>query len=156
MTATTIQQLATDCGKYLVRHPEFKSEDHPNAKRLVLADECPQWFSDLVYKAHGDKLPNDWSFEFVEDAVMHLQDTDDIDSPPDLDSLYPYTADRLSWLSSHLDRPSYCDDAQSEWGVVGNVLELIAGGMSYELEEVYSIIRDGLLERLEQTATDEE
>jgi hypothetical protein len=71
---------------------------------LLPADGAPQWFTDLCHHAHANMMPNDWRFEFVQDVLNALEDGADEDRL-DLDALYPYTADRLDWLASHLDRP---------------------------------------------------
>lgn len=64
------------------------------------------------------------------------------DECSDVDSLYPYTADRLRWLASSLDRPTYCDDAMGEYGCdFKDTNTLIALGMQYEMEQVYGTVR---------------
>jgi hypothetical protein len=77
---------------------------------LLPADGAPEWFTELCHHAHGSMMPDDWRYEFIQDALHALQDGADEDGI-DLDTLYPYTADRLDWLASHLDRPGYCDEA---------------------------------------------
>src|SRR5437868_4193033 len=63
----------------------------------------------------------------------------------DLDALYPYTADRLSWLASHLDRPGYCDEAAADaGGPPGEILAFVAWGMDRELREVFGLVRSKL------------
>ena len=65
----------------------------------------------------------------------------------DLDALYPYTADRLAWLSSHLDRPGYCDEAAADaGGPPADILALVAWGMDRELREVFDLVRAKLEE----------
>ena len=69
----------------------------------------------------------------------------------DLDALYPYTADRLAWLSSHLDRPGYCDEAAEDaGGPPGDILAFVAWGMARELREVFALVRSKLEEIAEE------
>lgn len=109
---------------------------------------APEWVKEMPIKCHGDLTSNDWSYWFIQDALSHLADDlnpddDPTDSFPDLDSLYPYTGDRLNWLASHLDRPGYCDEAAEEYDVDGKygnrcaMTDRIGYGMMWELHRVY-------------------
>jgi hypothetical protein len=54
----------------------------------------------------------------------------------------PYTAGRLDWLSSHLDRSAYCDEAAVEAdGPAGDILAFVAWGMDCECREVFDLGR---------------
>lgn len=131
----TIEELASECDGYLYRDKE---------RDVVLpAADAPQWFTDLCLDAHGDFMPDDWKYEFIQDALRHIADgqTDEL---PDLDAIYPYTADRLRWIGSNLNRPSYCDEAMEECGKPADTLTLIAWGMQKELEEVHSRVLEFL------------
>jgi hypothetical protein len=69
----------------------------------------------------------------------------------ELDALYPYTADRLDWLASHLDRPGYCDEAAEEVsGPPTDILTFVARGMDRELREVFGLVRSKLEEIAEE------
>jgi hypothetical protein len=128
-----VQRLATEANTYLRR----------DATRDILlpADGAPDWFTDLCHHAHGGMLPDDWRYEFIRDALGALEDGADEDRL-DLDGLYPYGADRLGWLASHLDRPGYCDEAaRDQGGPPADILALVAWGMDRELREVFGLVR---------------
>ena len=138
-----IQELAREASGYLRR----------DAARDILlpADGAPQWFTDLCHHAHGDMMPDDWRYEFIQDALGALEDGAGEDRL-DLDGLYPYTADRLNWLASHLDRPGYCDEAAADaGGPPADILAFVARGMDRELREVFGLVRT----KLEEIAEDE-
>jgi hypothetical protein len=139
-----VARLAAEASKYLVRD---------RARDILLpADGAPQWFTDLCHHAHGLMMPDDWRYEFIQDALHALEDGADEDGI-DLDGLYPYTADRLSWLASNLDRPGYCDEAAADaGGPPGDILAFVAWGMDRELREVFGLVRS----RLEEIAEDED
>src|SRR5262249_20888351 len=119
---------------------------------LVPADDAPEWFTELSHHAHVSMMPDDWRYEFIQDALAALEDGADEDGI-DLDGLYPYTADRLNWLTSHLDPPGYCDEAAEDMGgPPGDILALLAWGMDRELREVFELVRA----RLEEIAEDED
>jgi hypothetical protein len=88
-------------------------------------------------------MPDDWRYEFLQDALSAIEDGADEDRL-DPDAVYPYTSDRLS---SHLDRPGYCDEATADaGGAPAEILTFVAWGMDRELCEVFDIVRS----RLEQ------
>ena len=148
MTPTErVRQLAREANSYLRRDP---------ARDILLpTDGCPRWFTDLCHAAHGSMMPDDWRYEFIQDALSALGDGADEDRL-DLDALYPYTADRLSWLASHLDRPGYCDEAAADaGGPPADILAFVARGMDRELREVFDRVRSELEEMAREEDTEE-
>src|SRR5881394_1069495 len=142
-----VQQLAREANGYLRRDTDRDI--------LLPADGAPPWFTDLCHHAHGSMMPDDWRYEFIQDALNAIEDGADEDRL-DLDALYPYTADRLAWLASHLDRPGYCDAAAEEaGGPPADVLAFVAWGMDRELREVLDLVRSKLEEIAEDDAEDE-
>ena len=136
----TISELAATANRFLVR-------DRERDMVLPTAD-APEWLTDLCRDAHGTMFPDDWRYEFIQDALNALED--DEDAEPDVDSLYPYTADRLKWLASHLDRPGYCDAAVQDMGLTfTDTVTLIGWGMAAELSEVFELVRGFLETRCE-------
>jgi hypothetical protein len=139
-----VQQLAAEASAFLRRDP--------GRDILLPVDDAPGWFTGLCRHAHGPLMPDDWRYEFVQDALGALADGADEDRL-DLDGLYPYTADRLDWLASHLERAGYCDEAAEDaGGPPADILAFVALGMSRELWEVYELVR----ERLEELAEEED
>src|SRR5262249_15387409 len=137
-----IQELAAEANRYLKRDPARDI--------LVPADGAPQWFTELCHHAHGSMMPDDWRYEFIQDALAAIEDGADEDRL-DLDALYPYTADRLNWLASHLERPGYCDEAADDLGQAPKeIMAFVAWGMDRELREVFGLVRY----RLEEIAED--
>jgi hypothetical protein len=142
-----VRQLAAEASRFLRRDP--------HRDFLLPADDAPGWFTDLCHHAHGGMMPDDWRYELIQDALGAIADGADEDRL-DLDTLYPYTADRLAWLASHLDRAGYCDQAAEDaGGPAADILSFVAWGMDRELREVYELVR-GRLEELadEQADTD--
>jgi hypothetical protein len=125
------------------------------AEFLALKDGSPEWMHEAVQAAHGDFLPDDWRYRLiaavVEDVAERLRD----DPAADLDDMRHevidqaipcYTAARLEWLASNLNRVDYCDDAAAE-GMVSEdagIVDRIAAGMAAELEEIFSAVIDVL------------
>ena len=142
-----LMRLAREANTYLKRD---------TARDILLpADAVPQWFTDLCHRAHGGMMPDDWRYEFIQDALGAIEDGAGEDRL-DLDALYPYTADRLSWLASHLDRPGYCDEAAADaGGPPADILAFVAWGMDRELREVFDRVRSELEEMAREEDTEE-
>jgi hypothetical protein len=133
-----VAKLVAEANRFLVRDP--------TRDILLPADGAPDWFTDLCHAAHGSMMPDDWKYEFIQDALGAIEDGADEDRL-DLDGLYPYTHDRLNWLASHLDRPGYCDEAAEDaGGPPGDILAFVALGMDRELREVFGLVRTKLRE----------
>lgn len=139
---TTVHELAAEALANLV-HTKRGGE----TLIVTIRDGAPEWVTDLCREAHGDMFPDDWRFEFIQDALRAIEE--DNENFPDVDSLYPYTADRTAWLASRCDRAGYCDEAAAGFGTPPDgVLGAIALGMVWELDEVRGLVR-GFLEKRE-------
>jgi hypothetical protein len=133
-----VQELAAEAYSLLTRDR--------TRNMLLPADGCPAWFTDPCRHAHGGMMPDDWRYEFIQDALGALADGAGEDRL-DLDALDPYTADRLDWLTSHLDRSEYCNAAAEEMGgPPAGILAFVAWGMDRELREVSDLVRARLEE----------
>jgi len=139
----TVATLAAEANKFLYRDSE--------TDRVLKKDDCPEWVVDLCRTAHGEMFPDDWRYEFIQDALNWLEEdgNDPDDFTADLDSLYPYTADRTNWLASG-HRFIYCDEAMEEYGKPQDTNTLIAWGMAAELEEVFRLVVNALEARAEE------
>ena len=148
-TTNTIATLAAEANTFLYRDSE--------TDRVLKKDGTPAWVVELCRTAHGELFPDDWRYEFIQDALNWLEEdgNDPDDYTADLDSLYPYTADRLKWLGTGY-RMGYCDDALAEMGKPDSMNSLIAWGMAAELEEVFHLVRAALESRLEEIGEDED
>lgn len=142
-----IRQLASEAGEWLERRP--KPGGRSSETIVTIRDGAPDWVESLCHHAHGDMMPDDWRYEFIDDALSALADGAEEDGV-DLDTLYPYTADRLAWLASQIDRYSYCDEAADDFGAPPkDIMTWVAWGMARELAEVYDLIRSRLAELAE-------
>lgn len=132
------------------RNLERKTRDNGESF-ICLRDGAPEWMKEAIREAHGDMLPNDWSYRFaaaiVEDIAERLRDDCDADfddmSGEIVDSAIPvYTGERLAWLASNLNRLAFCDTAASD-GLVSessDMAERIAAGMYLELQDIAGAI----------------
>lgn len=127
-------------------HLARKARDN-GARFTTLDDSAPDWMLEAVHAAHGDKLPNDWSYDAVAHLLDHIANADDIeDAEGDaIESCVDiYTGDLCAWLGSHACRVAYCDEAIAEYGAAfaldGGTLGLIQAGQRVELREIWGAL----------------
>lgn len=137
----TIQELAQS---YLEWFEKLKREGGRNT--YSLKDGRPEELYDLVYEAHCGKLPDDWSYNFIQDVLCNIADADDPEDiivEPDI-----YNHDLLNWLSSRTDRCDYVDEAVEEYGLPETkefeLMKLIAWGQLQEKREVFESVLSSL------------
>ena len=149
----TVEGQAAEANKWLTR------DKRNDGKEFVLVkDGAPEWITSLCREAHdGAKmLPDDWRFEFIEDALTQLENGDE--DVRDVDDAYPYTHSRLSWLASNLERPGMCDEAREEYGgdAPADILSYIAWGMQHEMRQVFDCVKAWLEEFVEELEEEHE
>jgi hypothetical protein len=137
-----------------------RDEADPESSFVRLKDGAPEWITQLVYDAHGNFLPDDWRYDKIQDALEFIMD---VEYPDDGNSEFAdgavdiYTADRIKWLGSNLNRVGYCDEAAEEfgWGWSpgnvdnGGIVELIGLGQYAEAEEIYASVLNSLTKQTE-------
>jgi hypothetical protein len=62
-----VARLAAEANRFLVRD------------LLLPADGAPPWFTDVCRHAHGGMMPDDWRYEFIQDALSAIEDGADED-----------------------------------------------------------------------------
>jgi hypothetical protein len=142
----TIQELATEASRWFTRDKRNDGQEYVHLK-----DGRPDWLQDLCHEAHGDMMPDDWRYEFIENAIDALaenDDPDDINLEADI-----YTHDLTTWLGSRADRFAYCEDAVKEYGLDTenfSMLDLLQQGQLMEKREVLDLVRAYLEQRAEE------
>lgn len=121
-------------------------------------EDRPEWLTNIVREAHGDMLPDDWKYKFIEESICALAETqepDDINLEPSI-----YNHELLNWLSSNLTRSSYMDEYVQECGVPDGKsfdgMSLIGGGQYQEKREVLNAVRQGLQTAFENSLEEAE
>lgn len=152
MTTATIEELARALSDSLVQCTRDNGNHDPGLSRYTaLKDEAPDWMRDVCHAAHGDMLPDDWRYEFIDDAALALADAEgDLDSARDLlnaSDSYCYTVQQTGWLHSRNGRFGYVDDAiRGSYCDGSDVMQAIQAGMLIEQEETLQLLYDALEE----------
>jgi hypothetical protein len=148
----TVQELASELSK------AFETETRNNGDEFVsLRDGSPQWMTDAVHKAHGDKMPDDHIYRFCEmaaDAIAECDREDEDSLREAIEAIEPpcYTHEQMKWFAGNYE---YCDQAISEglWSTEAprgpQVTDLVAIGMALHIQEVGFALLDALTEESE-------
>jgi len=137
---------------------EIKTRDNGETF-YCLKDGRPDWMQDALRAAHdgGDMMPNDWSYSLAHDMAQHIAESLEYDAGEDradiiwqgADSLVPaYNGPRLDWLSSHLSRLAFVEEAIEDAGGAlpkdGGLMAAIGWGMARELEMIGNALWDAI------------
>ena len=142
MSKPTIEQLAAEMNAQL----ESKVRDNGESF-ACLKDGRPDWMEEAAHAAHGDMLPDDWRYEFIEDALTQMENGDT--DPDDISQRYCRTHQQTGWLHSRNDRHDYCDEVRENYGEwTSGIMALIAAGMQAEYEETFRLLYEFLENRV--------
>lgn len=136
----------------------FEQTERGDETITTLKDNRPQWVFDAVYSAHAGMFPDDWRYDKTQDAFGAIHDAGEgadlvetgdefTDGAVDI-----YTHDRLTWLASNLNRPSYVDEARAE-GLIGedaDEVERIGVGQYMEAREIWAAVCQAVEDRAEE------
>jgi len=116
----------------------------------ALKDDAPAWLRDAVMDAHDGELPNDWRYE----TCAHIWASFDADHYAYDEDAYAeiadglvdvYTVDLLGWLSRHLDRLGYVEEAAESFGRGDSLVDEIRQGQYLCIERMVSAIADAIV-----------
>ena len=142
----------------------FETAARDNGNSFVrLKDGAPEWVTELVHRAHGDFLPDDWRYSTIRNAVGWIADESDPDEPGEFadSEVDVYTGARLAWFGSNLNRAGYVDEALEEFGArevsdSSELIELIGLGQYFEASEVFRLVVEALRDALEDADDDDD
>lgn len=141
-TAKIIQDLAKEMSQAFEGSTRATGESFRKLK-----DGSPEWMTEVSRAAHGDMLPDDWRYTFIEEicgALADVEDVDDVEIEADI-----YTNDLTAWLHSRADRVSYITETLEEGLGCENGYKLLAYAQYLEKREVLDAVRTALQERLD-------
>lgn len=141
-TQSSIKQLAAKL------HAALVTDKRNDGQEFVhLGDNSPQWMTDVIREIHGDKMPEDTTYAFIERCAQAIEDSE---SEPQ-DAIYEiepdiYTSDLTGWLHARADHVNYVDDAIEEIGrsCIGSFSDLLQAAQSKHIHEVGSALISAL------------
>ena len=139
MSASSIQKLAADLSK------AFETKKRNDGQEFVsLKNGSPSWMTDVIRSAHGDKLPDDTTYAFIERAADALADASEDAEPSDVILEIepdPYTAGLTAWLNARADHVYFLTEVLEEGLGITDGFQLLAAAQQKQLHEVgYALV----------------
>ena len=134
----TIQQKAQEY------YNQFETQKRGEDPIVVFKNESED-LKDSVYKAHGDRLPEDWIFSIYHSILgsisdYEIEDEDDLQEKRSeiVDGLVDvYTSDLTAWLNSNNNNVYYIEEAQKEYGMQEDGFKLLAMAQYMAIDEIF-------------------
>lgn len=142
----TVQELAR------ILADSLTTQDRNGKTITVTKDGAPEWVTDVVHAAHGNLLPDDWTYETVDEVAQAIARGED---GSEMESEF-YTGALLSWLAEYSNAVDYCDQAVEEYGPFDSITAQIQAGQLLAKQEIYSAVYAALEELAEQEDEEEE
>ena len=143
----TLQTLAAEMSR------AFETAARPTSGEEFrkLKDDAPG-MDDAPYAARPtttrDMLPDDWRYQFIEQAVDALAECEDARRARDRLEPDVYTSDLTGWLHSLNSRVYYLDEVTREYGPFEDGFQLLAAAQLPEKQEKFQQVLDALREEL--------
>jgi hypothetical protein len=136
---TSVQKLAA------LLSQAFQTKKRKDGNDFVsLKDGSPAWMTEVVRSAHGDKLPDDTVYAFIERVASALADADEDADPSDVISEIEtdtYTADLTAWLHARVDHVYYLTEVLEEGLGITDGFQLLAAAQQKQIHEIgYALV----------------
>lgn len=143
----TIQELAKRLSEALTTDKRTSG-----AEFVHLKDGSPQWMTDVIRAVHGDKLPDDTVYRFIQESADALAEYD-ADGTEPIEAIYEiqpsiYTHELTGWLHERADHVEYLNEALQEYEGTNSAYDLLSIAQKAQIDEVGA----ALLHELEQLA----
>lgn len=123
-----------------------------------LKDDRPEWVQDAVREAHGDKLPDDWTYAQCDMAASLIREQIQCDIEPCdlLDEITVeadcYYSNLTTWLAGHNGNLDFVNEYIQDFtaGKVEDVQTLIAGGQWLAKQMVLNCMVNAFQEQAEE------
>lgn len=120
---------------------ETKTRDNGD-KFVSLKDGSPEWMTQVIREIHGDKLPDDTTYEFIERCARAIEDVDAGEMQDAISEIEPdcYTNDLTGWLHARADHVYYLTQALEDYGPFDDGFKLLATAQKMHIDEIGSAL----------------
>jgi hypothetical protein len=153
MTETkSVQALAKELSAAFTHDKRNDGQEYVHLK-----NGSPEWMTEIIRAIHGDKMPDDTTYAFIEqcaDAIADASDDNEDAIREAIDDIEPdsYTSNLTGWLHARVDHVYYLSEVLDEMGGdVKDGFQLLAMAQKKQIDE----IGFALVFQLEQLAAEE-
>jgi hypothetical protein len=137
----------------------FETNKRNDGNEFVsLKDGSPEWMTDVIRSAHGNKLPDDTTYKFIERAADALADSDEQSDPYEVIQEIEadiYTSDLTAWLHARVDHVFYLNEVLEECSGISDGAQLLMAAQKKQIDEVGYALVSALQNAAEQMEADE-
>ena len=139
----TIRSVAQE----MLDNMEYKKRTDGSAFYCTI--KVVDWQRDIIHEAHGDKMPDDYTYEFINDALITLTEAEEGNEDDAIYQIEPdvYTSDLTAWLHSRCDRVYYIEEAIQNGATDG--FQVLAIAQQVEKHEVANEVLNGIRKYIE-------
>jgi hypothetical protein len=137
-TESKVRELAAQLSKSL----ETRTRNNGD-KFTCLKDGSPEWMRDVIHAVHGDKLPDDYTYKFIERCADTISEYDG-DPTEAISEIEPdvYTSDLTAWLHSRAGHVEYLSQALTDYEPKDGFQALQIAQLEHIKEVGYSLIAE--------------
>ncbi len=121
-----------------------------NGKNITIyKDNAPQELIDAIHEAHGDRLPDDYIYQWFKNILSDLSDYS-IETQEDIDeamgeiidsNISVYTSDLTEWLNTNNNNVYYLSEVLDEYGSKLDGFQLLSIAQCKAIQEVFDAIQ---------------
>lgn len=133
-----------------------RTPDEAGVVVIALKDGSPEWMRKLVKAVHGDMMPDDYVYKWIEEAALKIAEIGDDADFDEAASEFAndtevYNAKLLHWVGSHINRPGYVEEAVEQFGPPEpfQFFNLLITGQSVEREKIFHAVVEELQQQEE-------
>lgn len=128
----------------------METKERSTGESFICNKEEINWQKDIIHKAHGESLPDDYIYQFINATLSQLIDSNvetEEQAHEVIDGLEPdvYTSDLTKWLNSSNNRVYYLTEALSDYGSKDGFTALRIA-QQLEKQEVGHLVVDGIVD----------
>jgi hypothetical protein len=153
MKTTTIKEVAQE----MLNHMKTGKRDSSGESYVYLEISAPEWMRDIAYKAHGNRVPDDYIWQYIQDALEIITEVDDDASEEEVrDQFYEieadiYTSSLTEWLGSNVSNVYYLTEVLEEMEIKDG-FQLLAVAQQKQRQEVAEAVLQGICERINEVS----
>jgi hypothetical protein len=144
----TIKELAGELSDALEWRVRGEDQNY-----VALKDGSPEWMTEVIRAAHGDKMPDDTTYEFCKkcaEAIAEAEEGEEREAIMEIEADI-YTHDLTGWLHARADHVYYLTEAIEQFGRdIGDGFKLLMYAQHLHIQEVGNELIAALTEQAEK------
>lgn len=128
----------------------MEQKERTNGDKYYCNKKQIEWQTKIIRKAHEEALPDDYKYEFINDALCALTDCTPGEEEEAINEIEPdcYTSNLTGWLHSRNDRAYYLTQALEEFDSKDG-FQALSIAQQIEKQDVARLVLEGIKEYID-------